>query len=912
MMMTESSRGTTMRVRVVVLNWNSAELTRRCVRSLLATDYPADSFEIVIVDNGSIDGSVAVLRRLFPEVRIVENGANLGFAEGCNRALRDRAGIDAIALVNNDATVDPGWLRPLVAALEADQEVGAVSPKLLFATDFITVAVDVGGEGERARLVDVRSGGLDLTAKVLSGDGVVHRPHLSVPLLLDREVASTGEFHIPVDADPNDGSPASEVTIRFATTRPVVVTSGGATATATAGTDGLATVTIAPGGLPHRRINNLGTALTEWTEGVERRYGEPDDPMLVPEDVPGWCGGGVLLRSAYLDDVGCFDPRYFAYYEDTDLSWRGRNRGWRTVTAPDSVLHHVHGGSAGSSWPGFFYLNYRNWLFTTLRNGDRRQMLAALAVARRISWPYARHNVIGPLRRLRRPDWAITGRWLRVGVGVARGAVPVLRTRLGRPGASSIGVAATNRVTSWPQPRSRPRPPAPRPGGPVICYVDVTETLRSGWRAGIQRVVTELTTRLALQSDDFELVPLVWSDLDRRYRRLGPNETERLFDPPPMRNHPPAPPAPPSLLKRIVGPATRTPTIKPVKDGIRRRRALATRPSDEADLVLDRFEAGAVFLDLDATWNLVDTPRSELLPSLRAAGVGVVALQHDLLPWTHPDWFDPNLVPVFNDHLQAHAHHANVVVCNSRHTESEFLAFCATSDIAAPPTAVVDFGADARGATPPGKTPGPIGPSVTSLTDTELVDTALLDAFDDRRVLLTVGTLEPRKNQAVLLDAFDRLADEHSDLTLVIVGRQGWKTDALAERLRSHPLHGTRLLWPGSVSDATLEALYRRAHITVIPSFTEGFGLPVLEAIGHGGGVLSSSGGALPEAGGDIAEYFDPTDAEALRQLIERHLVDHEHHAAAVTRARAYVAPRWDTTAVQLADIVSEVARRTR
>ena len=73
-------------VRVVVLNWNQAWLTARCVRSVLATDYPPDQLEIVVVDNGSIDGSLERLQHDLERVRFVANDVNLGFAEGCNRS----------------------------------------------------------------------------------------------------------------------------------------------------------------------------------------------------------------------------------------------------------------------------------------------------------------------------------------------------------------------------------------------------------------------------------------------------------------------------------------------------------------------------------------------------------------------------------------------------------------------------------------------------------------------------------------------------------------------------------------------------------------------------------------------------------------------------------------------------------
>ena len=107
------------RVRVVVVNYNGGDLTVDCLRSLVATRWRADRLEVVLVDNASTDDVVARVRAELPVVTVIESGRNLGFAGGCNLGMRDRAGVDYVALVNNDATVDPEWLAPLVDAIGA-------------------------------------------------------------------------------------------------------------------------------------------------------------------------------------------------------------------------------------------------------------------------------------------------------------------------------------------------------------------------------------------------------------------------------------------------------------------------------------------------------------------------------------------------------------------------------------------------------------------------------------------------------------------------------------------------------------------------------------------------------------------------------------------------------------------------
>ena len=121
-----------LRLRAVVLCWNNRELLPRCLDHLLATSW-AGELELVVVDNGSTDGSVDDWDRRYPSVRLVQNGENRGFAGGVNAGLHDLDGVWAVALVNSDAFVDPGWLEPLVAALDGDPRVGAASPKILFA-----------------------------------------------------------------------------------------------------------------------------------------------------------------------------------------------------------------------------------------------------------------------------------------------------------------------------------------------------------------------------------------------------------------------------------------------------------------------------------------------------------------------------------------------------------------------------------------------------------------------------------------------------------------------------------------------------------------------------------------------------------------------------------------------------------
>ena len=113
---------------VVILNWNGTEHLRRFLPSVVRTT-PAWA-EVVVADNGSTDGSVEMLGREFPEVRVVRLDRNYGFAGGYNRAIA-QVEADYCVLLNSDVETTEGWLEPLVGRLDADPTVAAVAPKLL-------------------------------------------------------------------------------------------------------------------------------------------------------------------------------------------------------------------------------------------------------------------------------------------------------------------------------------------------------------------------------------------------------------------------------------------------------------------------------------------------------------------------------------------------------------------------------------------------------------------------------------------------------------------------------------------------------------------------------------------------------------------------------------------------------------
>jgi glycosyltransferase involved in cell wall biosynthesis len=168
---------------------------------------------------------------------------------------------------------------------------------------------------------------------------------------------------------------------------------------------------------------------------------------------------------------------------------------------------------------------------------------------------------------------------------------------------------------------------------------------------------------------------------------------------------------------------------------------------------------------------------------------------------------------------------------------------------------------------------------------------------------LFVGTLEPRKNLAGLLGAFERL--DRADLDLVIVGPQGWQdglphpSASIADRVR--------LL--GFVDADDLPALYEAAEVCCQPSLLEGFGLPVLEALAQGTPVVTSAGTSTEEVLGDAGLAVDPTDTDRLAEALGEMLDDVAAHRDAWSeRARRRAAEfSWDRAGEALEDVYREV-----
>ncbi|HET9441937.1 MAG TPA: glycosyltransferase family 1 protein [Acidimicrobiales bacterium] len=227
------------------------------------------------------------------------------------------------------------------------------------------------------------------------------------------------------------------------------------------------------------------------------------------------------------------------------------------------------------------------------------------------------------------------------------------------------------------------------------------------------------------------------------------------------------------------------------------------------------------------------------------AKVPRVVTVHDLTFFDHPEWHEKVKVAVFKRAIRVAVELASAIVCVSAATAralgERFEVGC--------PVHVIPHGVDHQAFRPDGDA---------------AADAAVLDGLGARPPYLAfVGTLEPRKDLATLVAAFDAVAPAHPELSLVVAGGSGWGNAAFERALAASP-HRDRVVRTGYVADAALPPLLRRAAAVVYPSLAEGFGLPALEALACGAPVVTTAGSVMEEVAGGAAVATPPGDAGAL------------------------------------------------
>ncbi|MEB0047075.1 MULTISPECIES: glycosyltransferase family 1 protein [unclassified Pseudomonas] len=256
---------------------------------------------------------------------------------------------------------------------------------------------------------------------------------------------------------------------------------------------------------------------------------------------------------------------------------------------------------------------------------------------------------------------------------------------------------------------------------------------------------------------------------------------------------------------------------------------------------------------LDSSWHADFFPLAE---QLKREGVGIVSVIYDLIPLTHPQFYDERLPQIFNQWF-------------------DWIAKTADGYMAISATVRDQVREELQRRVGPAKAQSlwfdyfHLGSELDLKEDSAAVEPRLIRLFETPApVFLMVSTIEPRKNHDYLLDAFERAWASGSKARLCIAGHIGWKCDALLARVRTHPQLNQRLFMFNDLSDTSLEHAYSHASALVFPSYVEGFGLPLVEAMQRGLPAMGSDIAIFREIGGEFMAYFDLTDPQSLADLV--------------------------------------------
>lgn len=278
----------------------------------------------------------------------------------------------------------------------------------------------------------------------------------------------------------------------------------------------------------------------------------------------------------------------------------------------------------------------------------------------------------------------------------------------------------------------------------------------------------------------------------------------------------------------------------------------------------------------------------------KQTGVRIVQMIHDLFVLQRPDWSPSGFSDVFAGQFRGIAPHVDGWLTSSAFVKAQVGQHLRDWSLPQRPIEVLPMGWDSFSR---GFPSAPVG------------DQAVLDrhGLGRRPFVLFVGTVEPRKNLPLLLDAMDALRRRHGAQVpaLVVAGGYGWRARSVRRRLLQAAREG-HLFWVRNLSDQELRAFYKQARFTVMPSRGEGWGLAVQESIALGAPCIASSGGATREAGRDLARYVDPARPEELETAMAFWIVNE----AALAQARARIEralrtesfPTWNDAAKALLD----------
>lgn len=379
-------------------------------------------------------------------------------------------------------------------------------------------------------------------------------------------------------------------------------------------------------------------------------------------------------------------------------------------------------------------------------------------------------------------------------------------------------------------------------------YIDITSFYNTDFLSGIQRVVREIVVRL-LKMAEFNIVLFTWKKEETLLSIFSNEDFLLCYD---------------------------SGAIKKNKIRI------------EKKINIENIEKDSILFEIDSVWDGRCHARHEVLPYLAERGVLISSYIYDVLPITNPEfWSVP--IPLFYGYIAANLVCATSLITSVNETVKKLSVIAEKAGTTIPPCTVSWLGSDFK-----------------ANGSTGTVSKEAIRIAECGKYILCVGTLEPRKNHKLVLDAFDKKLGTQG-INLVFAGRRGWNVDGLLSRIDSHPKKNKNFFFLEGENDETIAYLYEHAFVVVFPTFDEGFGLPLVEALLKGKVCAVSNVPVMREVGGRACDYFDPKSCESLSTLIESYLKNNELYEQCEKRAKEYKAVLWDDVAEKIREAILSI-----
>ena len=440
--------------------------------------------------------------------------------------------------------------------------------------------------------------------------------------------------------------------------------------------------------------------------------------------------------------------------------------------------------------------------------------------------------------------------------------------------------------------------------------IDCTQTYFWGGNSGIQRVTRNIANQaLELQHPRCEVIPVIWVGYGfcKLRHKIGTKPyilvRIRIWIRERLNKRPKVKPSWPiaSLInaikftRKLLQPLTR-PFVHWMYRTLEFILGLGYIP---VRILFGRFiqlQPRDTVLLIDATWGHTDMFEA-LFEAQEKSRIQVVPMLHDLFPLTLPETCESITIKYYTQWFHTVVPNADFFITNSNSTGVALVKYLEQHpDIRQLPVTYAPFRLGAE----------------LDQFDKGLENSQELQPLWDTpgKAILSIGTIEPRKNHAFLLDVFDLLRERGVDVSLIIIGRVGWKSEEVMERIHNHPDLDSRLLHLGNASDRVLAEAIERSDCLVCSSIAEGFGLPVVEGLMRGNQVFASDIEVFREVGGEYCRYFDLSNPADLADQLEQWFIEKDRSAN--TSRPPFQWPNWKQSAEELIATTRSTARGLR